>query len=98
MYFADTVTEVVLVFDYDPASGNCANPREFFDYSKIPGWPDGACVDADGCYWSASVFASAVVRITPDGHLDRRVELPIERPTMPCFGGHNYETLLCHLH
>lgn len=93
MYFADSPTATVLVFDYDPESGRCGNPREFFDYNKIPGWPDGACVDADGCYWSASVFGWAIVRITPDGRLDRRIELPIERPTMPCFGGSNLSTL-----
>lgn len=93
MYFADTPTERVLVFDYEPSTGALSNQRLFFDYHKYPGKPDGACVDADGCYWSASVYGWALLRITPDGDVDCRIELPIQKPSMPCFGGANLDTL-----
>ena len=93
MYFADTPTERVLVFDYEPSTGALSNQRLFFDYHKYPGKPDGACVDADGCYWSASVYGWALLRITPDGDVDCRIELPIQKPSMPCFGGVNLDTL-----
>ena len=93
MYFSDTPTEQVLVFDYEPSTGALSNQRLFFDYHKYPGKPDGACVDADGCYWSASVYGWALLRITPDGDVDRRIELPIQKPSMPCFGGANLDTL-----
>lgn len=93
MYFADTPTDAVMVFDYDPDTGHATNERLFFDYSGVPGKPDGACIDADGCYWSASVYGWAVIRITPDGTLDRRIDLPVEKPSMPCFGGHDLRTL-----
>jgi sugar lactone lactonase YvrE len=93
MYFADTPTERVLVFDYEPSTGALSNQRLFFDYHEYPGKPDGACVDADGCYWSASVYGWALLRITPDGDVDCRIELPIQKPSMPCFGGANLDTL-----
>ena len=93
MYFADTPTERVLVFDYETSTGALSNQRLFFDYHKYPGKPDGACVDADGCYWSASVYGWALLRITPDGDVDCRIELPIQKPSMPCFGGVNLDTL-----
>ena len=93
MYFADTPTERVLVFDYETSTGALSNQRLFFDYHKYPGKPDGACVDADGCYWSASVYGWALLRITPDGDVDCRIELPIQKPSMPCFGGANLDTL-----
>ena len=93
MYFSDTPTERVLVFDYEPSTGALSNERLFFDYHKYPGKPDGACVDADGCYWSASVYGWALLRITPDGDVDCRIELPIQKPSMPCFGGANLDTL-----
>ncbi len=93
MYFADTPTQQVLVFDYDLDTGGLSNERVFFDYADHEGKPDGACVDAEGCYWSASVYGWALLRITPDGNVDRRVEVPVEKPTMPCFGGDNLETL-----
>lgn len=93
MYFADTPTEQVLVFDYDIDTGDLSNERLFFDYRDVPGKPDGACVDADGCYWSASVYGWALLRITPDGTIDQRVDLPLEKPSMPCFGGPDLDTL-----
>lgn len=93
MYFADTPTKSVLVADYDADTGERRNVRPFLDYSVLPGKPDGACLDADGCYWSASIYAWSVIRVTPDGKLDRRVELPVEKPSMPAFGGTDLSTL-----
>jgi len=93
MYFADTPTERVLVFDYGPRTGDLSNERLFFDYRDQPGKPDGACVDADGCYWSASVYGWALLRITPDGNVDQRLDLPLQKPSMPCFGGPDLDTL-----
>lgn len=93
MYFADTPNQIVLVADYDAETGRRSNVREFFDYRELPGKPDGACLDAEGCYWSASVHGWAVIRVTPDGVLDRRIELPVARPSMPAFGGPDLSTL-----
>lgn len=93
MYFADTPTETVLMWDYDADSGDFTNERVFFDYTTIEGLPDGACVDADGCYWSASVYGWAITRITPDGVVDRRIDVPVRKPSMPAFGGPDLSTL-----
>lgn len=93
MYFADSPTQMVMVADYDTDTGERRNLRPFLDYGPLPGKPDGACVDADGCYWSASIYAWSLIRVTPDGTIDRRVEVPVEKPTMPAFGGPDLETL-----
>lgn len=93
MYFVDTPTMHILCWDYDADTGERSNERVFFDYTGLGGFADGACLDADGCYWSASIYGSAVTRITPDGKVDRRIELPILTPTMPCFGGPDLSTM-----
>ena len=93
MYWADTPTQQVLAWDYDSATGSRTNERVFFDYQTVEGKPDGACVDADGHYWSASVHGWALTRVAPDGTVERRIDLPVELPTMPCFGGTNLDTL-----
>ncbi len=92
-YFADTFTETVVRWNYDLSTGSCDDEQIFVDYAPLRGLPDGACVDADGCYWSASVFGWAVLRITPDGRIDRRIDLPLEKPSMPAFGGPDLSTL-----
>ena len=93
MYHADTFRDTVWSYDYDLASGERSNERVFADYRDLPGRPDGACIDADGCYWTACVFGSAVARLTPDGDVDRVIELPVVCPTMPAFGGAGLSTL-----
>ncbi len=93
VYWADTFTNQVIVADYDTATGAWGEARPFFDYADHPGHPDGACIDADGGYWSASVTGSCVIRIDPDGQLSERIGVPLEKPSMPAFGGPELETL-----
>jgi sugar lactone lactonase YvrE len=94
MYWTDTWQQVVWAFDYDVDTGSAHNQRPLIDFSPLPGKPDGACMDADGCYWVACVYGWSVVRITPTGKLDRRVELPVHKPSMPAFAGPNLETMV----
>jgi L-arabinonolactonase len=94
MYWTDTQDQVIWAFDYDVASGLATNRRVFFDCTPLPGKPDGACTDVDGCYWLACVYGWSVVRITPDGRVDRTIELPVEKPSMPAFAGPNLDTLV----
>jgi len=93
MYHADTSRSIVWSYDYDVASGEPSNERVFTEYRDLPGRPDGACVDVDGCYWTACVGGSAVARLSPDGEVDRIIELPLVFPTMPAFGGSGLATL-----
>lgn len=93
MYFADTPRKTVWAYDYDIESGARHGERVFTDFSGLPGWPDGACVDVDGGYWIACVLGSSLARITPKGELDRIIDLPIEKPTAPTFGGSALDTL-----
>jgi sugar lactone lactonase YvrE len=93
MYWADTLHSLVWAYDYDVDTGEQHGERVFLDFDPLPGKPDGACVDADGCYWIACVGGGAVARITPRGDVDRIVAIPVIRPTMPAFGGPNLDTL-----
>ena len=93
MYWADTLHETVWAYDYDPDTGEQRNERMFLDFEPLPGRPDGACVDETGCYWIACVGGSALLRVTPHGEVDRRVDVPVKRPTMPAFGGPDLNTI-----
>ncbi len=95
MYFSDSNPEVQTIWacDYDPDSGTPSNRRVFFDTREVAGRPDGGTVDADGCYWMAGVSGWQLVRITPGGTVDRIVDMPIEKPTKPMFGGAGLDVL-----
>jgi sugar lactone lactonase YvrE len=93
MYFADTVRELIWSFDYDLEAGEMSNQRVFVDCAANPGYPDGSCVDAEGCLWNAEYGGWRVVRYTPQGKIDRVIELPVQNPTCCCVGGARLDTL-----
>ncbi len=93
MYWADTLRDTVWAYDYDADVGHVSAERVFIDFGEFPGFPDGACVDAEGNYWVACVHGGAVMQFSPDGSPRRRIELPARRPTMPAFGGSGLDVL-----
>jgi gluconolactonase len=82
IYHSDTRANVVLV--HDLVDGRALN-RRAFDFP--PGAPDGLAVDEAECVWVASAVGGCVVRLTPDGDVDRRVDVPARAVTSLCFGG-----------
>ncbi len=95
MYFSDSNPSVRTIWacDYDTGTGTPGTPRVFFDTNAVAGRPDGGTVDAEGCYWQAGVSGWQLYRITPDGRVDRTVDMPVEKPTKPMFGGADLDVL-----
>lgn len=95
MYLSDShpKSQQVWAFEYDTESGRPSNQRLFVDMRPLPGRPDGAAVDADGCYWVCGNDAGLVHRFTPEGRLDRSLPVPVKKPAMCAFGGPGLDTL-----
>ncbi|MNK24023.1 L-arabinolactonase [compost metagenome] len=94
MYLSDSHPSraSVWAFDYDPGTGVPRNRRVFI--AALPaGRPDGAAVDADGGYWICGNDAGRIYRYTPDGRLDRTLEVPAAKVAMCAFGGTGMDTL-----
>lgn len=95
MFLSDSHPQVqqIWAFDYDIDTGTPSNRRVFVDMNQYCGRPDGAAVDADGCYWICANDAGLIHRFTPDGRLDRSLAIPVKKPTMCAFGGPRLDTL-----
>ena len=95
MYLSDSHPDVqkIWAFDYDTDTGIPHDRRLFVDMTEHPGRPDGAAVDADGCYWICGNDAGLIHRFTPDGKLDRSLSVPVKKPAMCAFGGADLDTL-----
>lgn len=102
VYRSDTTSHTVWKAELSAASGE-AGPwslmasfekrREGQALQDYGGRPDGAAVDAQGCYWAAMFEGQRLVRLSPQGELLESVDLPVRCPTMPCFGADDLRTL-----
>jgi len=93
MTFTDTRRGDILAFPYDPETGARGSPRILLAAGGAPGRPDGAAMDSEGCLWSTRYGAGCVVRVTPEGRIDRVVTLPASQPTCCAFGGPRLDEL-----
>lgn len=96
LYHADTPTFTIWRYAYDPATGEAKNRALFARLSPTEsdrGRPDGAAVDAQGCYWTALFEGGRIQRYAPDGNLLAEISVPARCPTMVAFGGHDLRTL-----
>ncbi len=93
LYFADSVTREIWVYNYEPATGRVDSRRVLIETTTLNSVPDGATVDADGHLWVALVYSQQIARFTPEGKLDRLIDVPVPFPTCPAFGGDHLDVL-----
>jgi sugar lactone lactonase YvrE len=94
MYHTESFRYAIFAYDFGPATGQLANRRIFAEIDRTLGaFPDGLCVDADGCVWSNQVGIGRVVRYDPAGRIERRIEFPVPRAVGCTFGGEDLSTL-----
>ena len=109
LYWADTPSHTVWAWDHDQNSNSLRARRVFASFKTQPeGWsadardtnnggyrgrPDGAAVDVQGNYWVALFEGRRVCQLAPDGSLLAEFAVPLQCPTMPCFGGEDLKTL-----
>jgi sugar lactone lactonase YvrE len=91
-YTGDSIANVIWVYDYDAATGAISNERPFLEgFGR--GLPDGSAMDSEGYLWNCRYYGNCVVRVAPDGRIDRVVEMPVKNITTCCFGGADLRTL-----
>ena len=93
MFFIDSGTYAVDVFDFDLVAGELANRRALVPGEPGTGMPDGLTVDSEGHIWVAYFGTGEVRRFSPAGVLVGSVKLPVSQVTSCCFGGEDLGTL-----
>lgn len=97
MYFADSRAQTVWAYDFDIATGEIANRRDFLRVADGEGAPDGATVDSEGFVWIAHMRGGMVRRYDPSGKpsgkAEREIRFPASLTSCPAFGGPDLSTL-----
>jgi sugar lactone lactonase YvrE len=83
VYHSDTRSSAIVVHTFD--DDGAAHSRRVIDTSAY-GQPDGLAVDEAGAIWVA-LLGFGVGRFTPEGILDRRIEVPASLTTSVCLHG-----------
>ena len=86
VYFADSPKRQIVVADFAAHSGDIGTWQVFTD-TAVGAYPDGACIDSEGCLWSAQWGSSSVKRYSPAGELLLSVSLPCRQPSCVTFAG-----------
>jgi sugar lactone lactonase YvrE len=89
-YFGDSKRNTI--WRYDVKDGEIGNERVFFE-GFDRGVPDGSTVDAEGYLWNCRFGGGCVVRVAPNGGVDRIIEMPVSNITTCEFGGPDLRTL-----
>jgi sugar lactone lactonase YvrE len=91
MYTADSLRDEIYRFDFH-ADSSIDNGRLWFKGQDC-GFPDGSTIDAEGYVWNCRYSAGCILRIAPDGKLERKIPMPVSKPTTCVFGGADGTTL-----
>ncbi|MGA2530921.1 MAG: SMP-30/gluconolactonase/LRE family protein [Acidimicrobiales bacterium] len=93
MYFIDTATHGVDVFDYDLGTGSIRNRRRVVTIDKAQGDPDGMTIDSEGNLWVACWGGGAVRCFSPEGEQLGEVTFPVSQVSSCTFGGSGFSDL-----
>ncbi|MBV8071715.1 MAG: SMP-30/gluconolactonase/LRE family protein [Acidobacteriaceae bacterium] len=85
-YFADSLADRIWSYRYDEQTGDIANECVFFEGFNR-GLPDGSNIDREGFLWNCRYGGKCIIRIAPDGVIDRIIEMPVSNVTSCTFGG-----------
>jgi len=91
-YFGDSLANTIWTYDYERVTGVISNERVFFANFER-GLPDGSAVDAEGYLWNCRYYGGCIVRVAPDGKIDRVIDMPVTNITTCTFGGHDLKML-----
>ncbi len=94
MYYVDTATHMVSLFDFDNARGAVGERRPVAYIPESLGSPDGMTIDAKGHLWIALFRGRRVVCIDPSsGQIVAEVLVPALNVTSCAFGGEDLDEL-----
>ena len=94
MYYIDTKTKQVVVFDYQNSTGAIDNKHVLIEIDTALGSPDGMAIDENDNLWIGLWNGNAVICIDhQSGEILHKIDVPAHNVTSCAFGGPNRDIL-----
>jgi len=94
MYYIDTPTSEIKVYDFDNATGKISNGKVAVKIAEDLGFPDGMTIDENDMLWVGMWNGNAVIQFNPiTGKVIQKIEVPAHNITSCAFGGPDLKTL-----
>ena len=75
------------VFCFEKNNEKLSNKKIYFELDQNDGYPDGLTIDEENFVWLAVWGGSKIIRISPDGEVDKIIKFPTSQITSCVFGG-----------
>ncbi len=92
LYHVDTAQQKIYAFDVAD-DGSLSNKRLFARIELQGAYPDGPIVDQEGCIWLGLFGGWGMARLSPQGEVIERIELPCANVTKAAFSDDDLRTL-----
>lgn len=92
-YLTNSSERTIYAYRFDGDSGNISDRVPLITLKDEAIEPDGLAVDSTGNIWTALWDGWCVACFSPSGECLGQVDLPVQRPTCPTFGGPDLRTL-----
>lgn len=92
MYHSDSPRREIYAYDFEKSTGRISNRRVHVK-TQEGCYPDGACVDSEGCLYSAQWGGSRIVRYSPEGQELEILPMPVSQASCVAFGGENLDLM-----
>jgi sugar lactone lactonase YvrE len=93
MYYIDSPTRKIRVFDYDKSSSSIISEKRGIDVSSFMGVPDGMTIDSAGNLYVGFFGGSCVMVFDGSGNAVRKIYVGTKNVTSCVFGGDDMKTL-----
>lgn len=93
MYYIDSPTRKIRVFNYDVRNSNILDEMESIDVSSFVGVPDGMTIDSSGNLYVAFHGGSSVIAFDNTGKVVKKIYVSAKNVDSCVFGGDNLKTL-----
>ena len=92
-YLTEMFAGCIWSFCFNEEEGTFTEKNKFADIPEEKGLPDGLIIDAEDCLWSAHWAGFRITRYSPDGTVDREIDMPVPTPTCMGFAGKDMNDL-----